>query len=88
MPRENVPHKVDEIADAIVYNMKKNKKKISKEKMYDIAYGTAWKQYYKKHPKKKASEILENLKIAQFFDDANLFSIADKIERIGFSGEK
>lgn len=91
MPRKNVPHKVDEIADAIVENMKKSKKKISEEKMNDIAYGTAWKQYYKENPgakekrkdkkKKKASDLINNLRIAQLFDEIGLPSFADLYDK-------
>lgn len=83
MPRKNVPHRVDEIADAILERMKKSKKKLSKEKMYDIAYGTAWKTYYKENPKaknsreKKSEEIIENTKFAQIFDALELYDIAD-----------
>jgi hypothetical protein len=87
MPRKNVPHRVDEIADAILERMKKSKKKLSKERMYDIAYGTAWKTYYKENPAakkkrmmKKSEEILENLKLAQSFDDRFMFNIADTID--------
>jgi hypothetical protein len=85
MPRENVPHKVDEIADAIIMQMKKDKKKISEEKMYDIAYGTAWKTYYKEHPeakskrKKKSEETLDNLRIAEILDSINYYALADYI---------
>lgn len=89
MPRKNVPHRVDEIADSILKNMKKSKKKMSEEKMYDIAYGTAWKTYYKENPgakkrreKKSDDQSLDNLKIAQMLDDINLFSLADKFERL------
>ena len=83
MPRENVPHRVDEIADSIVERMKKDKKKISKEKMYDIAYGTAWKTYYKENPKakknreKKSEEILSNLRMAEVLDSLNYYDLAD-----------
>ena len=85
MPRKNVPHRVDEVADAIVEKMKKSKKKMSEEKMYDIAYGTAWKQFYKENPgsekkrkeKKKTSEVVNYLKVAQLFDDLGLPHYAD-----------
>ncbi len=84
MPRENVPHRVDEIADAILERMKKSKKKMSEEKMYDIAYGTAWKTYYKENPKakkdkKEASEEIDDIKIANFLDSLNLYKLADTI---------
>jgi len=89
MPRKNVPHRVDEIADSILKSMKKGKKKMSEEKMYDIAYGTAWKTYYEENPgaeekrkKKSDDQSLDNLKIAQMLDDINLFSLADKFEKI------
>jgi len=83
MPRENVPHRVDEIADSIIEQMKKDKKKISKEKMYDIAYGTAWKTYYKENPKakknrnKKSEEILSNLRMAEVLDGLSYYGWAD-----------
>lgn len=87
MPRKNVPHRVDEIADSIMKSMKD--KKLPKEKQYDIAYGTAWKQYYKENPKakesrknKKASDILSDLKLAQKLDDLGLFNIADNFDEI------
>lgn len=83
MPRENVPHKVDEIADAIIKQMKKDKKNISEEKMYDIAYGTAWKTYYKQNPKdkakreKKSDEMLDNVRIAEMLDSIAYYDLAD-----------
>ena len=88
MPRENVPHRVDEIADSIVERMKKDKKKISKEKMYDIAYGTAWKTYYKENPKakknreKKSEEILSNLRMAEVLDSLNYYDLADLFQEL------
>jgi len=88
MPRENVPHRVDEIADAIVEKMKKDKKNLSKEKMYDIAYGTAWKTYYKENPKakknreKKSEEILANLRMAEVLDSLSYYSWADLFQEI------
>jgi hypothetical protein len=92
MPRKNVPHRVDEIADSILKTMKKSKKKMSEKKMYDIAYGTAWKTYYKENPdvkekkeKKSYIQSLDNLKIAQMLDEINLFSLADKFERLVIS---
>jgi hypothetical protein len=89
MPRKNVPHRVDEIADSIIEGMKEKKSKLSKERSYDIAYGTAWKQYYKenprakdKHKNKKSSEILANLKLAQNLDDFSFFNIADRLDEL------
>ncbi len=83
MPRENVPHRVDEIADSILERMKKSKKKISEEKMYDIAYGTAWKTYYKENPKakkeRKSAEDIEDIKVADFLDSLSLYKLADTI---------
>jgi hypothetical protein len=87
VPRENVPHRVDEIADAILEKLKKStKKKLSKEKMYDLAYGTAWKAYYRENPsskkkkEKKSNNTIENLKIAQFLDGLQLFDLADSFD--------
>jgi hypothetical protein len=86
MPRKNVPHRVDEIADSIMKSMKDNKSKLSEKRKYDIAYGTAWKQYYKENPdakkerKKKSSNILGDLKIAQELDDCGFFFIADSLD--------
>lgn len=85
MPRKNVPHRVDEIADSIMESMKKRKSKLSKERQYDIAYGTAWKQYYKENPKskhKKKSDVLVNLKLAQILDDHQLYNFADLFDSI------
>jgi len=89
MPRKNVPHRVDEIADSILAGMKSRKTKMPKEKQYDIAYGTAWKQYYKENPKakfkskqKKAQDILENLKLAQNLDECGFFQVADKVDQV------
>lgn len=85
MPRKGVPFRVDEIADAIIKSMKKRKKKLSEDKMYDIAYGTAWNQYYKEKKNKKsksAQEIYDNLKLAQMLDDLNLFHMADQLDQI------
>jgi hypothetical protein len=81
MPRKNVPQRVDEIADAILGKMKKSDNKMSEEKMYDIAYGTAWKTYYKENPdardKQSSSDSLLNIKIAQFLDGLGLYKLAD-----------
>jgi hypothetical protein len=89
MPRKNVPHRVDEIADSILKTMKKSKKKMSEKKMYDIAYGTAWKTYYKENPgakkkrhEKKSSEVLNELRIAQALDDNSMHHIADVYDDI------
>lgn len=76
MPRKNVPHKVDEIADAILNSIKN--KKIPKKKKYDIAYGTAWKEYKKQ--KNTQSDIIFNyIKLANKLDDLGFFKISDKI---------
>lgn len=81
MPRKNVPHEVDEIADAIMARMRKDKKNLSEDRMYDIAYGTAWTQYKKKHPEhKKKSSSVSNLKLAQYLDELGYYDLADTVE--------
>lgn len=81
MPRKNVPHEVDEIADAIMARMRKDKKNMSEDRMYDIAYGTAWSQYKKKHPEyKKKSSATSVLKLAQYLDDLGYYDLADGVE--------
>jgi hypothetical protein len=54
--------------------------------MYDLAYGTAWKAYYRENPsskkkkEKKSNNTIENLKIAQFLDGLQLFDLADNFD--------
>ena len=72
-----VPKEVSEKVRAIIKEMKKEKE-IPADKMYEIAYGTAWKEFYSG---KNANSVLENLKIAQFFDNEGLFLIADKFDK-------
>jgi len=88
MPRKNVPHRVDEIADSILERLKKDKK-MSEDKMYSIAYGTAWKQYRKENPKsnkgkksKKTSGALLQIRLASLFDSIGEYRLADLFSKI------
>lgn len=88
MPRKNVPHRVDEIADSILKRLKKDKQ-MSEDKMYSIAYGTAWKQYRKENPKsnkgkksKKTSEALLHIRLAETFDSIGEYRLADLFTKI------
>lgn len=82
MPRKNVPHEVDEIADAIMERLRKDKKNLSEDRMYDIAYGTAWTQYKKKHPGYKKKSSSENhLIFAQYLDDLGYYDLADVFDK-------
>jgi hypothetical protein len=60
-------------------------KNMSKEKMYDIAYGTAWKEYYKENPDvKKRSSVVKSLVTAQQLDDVQLYGMADQLDRMAY----
>lgn len=76
MPRKNVPHEVDELADKLRQDDSFYPGR-SQEDRTGLAYAIAWKQYNKKHPKSKkkagSQEPLIKLSaLADYLDECGL----------------